>query len=76
MDQDSKTQETCGAHLRNLITPYKNLLALCTMLRCNIIDEIKFRELIDTEFNNDKNSLDNVNELLYFSNYLDNFEWR
>ena len=54
----AKNTETLGAHLRNLLTPYKTLL-------CLIRDEKDIKLDKDTL---EKYGLDNLEELISFSN--------
>ena len=60
--------ETLGAHLRNLLTPYKTLL-------CLIEDEKDIK--LDKE-TLEKYGLDNLDELISFSNseMMENTLWR
>ena len=64
----AKNTETLGAHLRNLLTPYKTLLYL-------IEDEIDIK--LDKE-TLEKYGLDNLEELISFSNVKEMEEtlWR
>lgn len=68
MSKDNKATETLGAHLRNLLTPYKTLL-------CLIEDEKDIK--LDKEAL-DKYGLDNLDELISFSNsdVMENTLWR
>ena len=64
----TKNTETLGAHLRNLLTPYKTLLCL-------------IRDEKDIKFDKDtleKYGLDNLEELISFSNVKEMEEtiWR
>ena len=64
----AKNTETLGAHLRNLLTPYKTLL-------CLIEDEKDIK--LDKE-TLEKYGLDNLDELISFSNseMMENTLWR
>ena len=64
----AKNTETLGAHLRNLLTPYKTLL-------CLIRDEKDIKLDKDTL---EKYGLDNLDELISFSNVKEMEEtlWR
>ena len=64
----TKNTETLGAHLRNLLTPYKTLL-------CLIRDEKDIKLDKDTL---EKYGLDNLEELISFSNVKEMEEtiWR
>ena len=64
----AKNTETLGAHLRNLLTPYKTLL-------CLIRDEKDIKLDKDTL---EKYGLDNLDELISFSNseVMENTLWR
>jgi len=64
----AKNTETLGAHLRNLLTPYKTLL-------CLIRDEKDIKLDKDTL---EKYGLDNLEELISFSNseVMENTLWR
>lgn len=64
----AKNTETLGAHLRNLLTPYKTLL-------CLIRDEKDIKLDKDTL---EKYELDNLEELISFSNVKEMEEtiWR
>jgi hypothetical protein len=64
----AKNTETLGAHLRNLLTPYKTLL-------CLIRDEKDIKLDKDTL---EKYGLDNLEELISFSNVKEMEEtiWR
>ena len=64
----AKNTETLGAHLRNLLTPYKTLL-------CLIEDEKDIK--LDKE-TLEKYELDNLDELISFSNseMMENTLWR
>jgi hypothetical protein len=64
----AKNTETLGAHLRNLLTPYKTLL-------CLIRDEKDIKLDKDTL---EKYGLDNLEELISFSNVkeMEEIIWR
>lgn len=64
----AKNTETLGAHLRNLLTPYKTLL-------CLIRDEKDIKLDKDTL---EEYGLDNLDELISFSNseMMENTLWR
>lgn len=64
----AKNTETLGAHLRNLLTPYKTLL-------CLIEDEKDIKLGKETL---EKYGLDNLDELISFSNseMMENTLWR
>lgn len=68
MSKDNKATETLGAHLRNLLSPYKNLLRLVADVNSGKIDKSCLA----------KYGFDNMDELISFSNseVMENTLWR
>ena len=67
------TFESYGAHLRNLLTPYANLIALVEAFNKNEISETVFLQLTK-----DENFNSNLEEIIDFSkdNKMEQLNWR
>jgi hypothetical protein len=69
--------ESCGEHLRNLITPYCTLLEIFKSLKRYKEEgnENKFNDALDFIMNND---FDNINDIIQFSkiDQMEKANWR
>lgn len=69
--------ESCGEHLRNLITPYCNLLEFFKILKRHKQEgnEDKFNKVLDLLMNHD---FDNINDIIEFSkiDQMEKANWR
>ena len=69
--------ESCGEHLRNLITPYYTLLEIFKSLKRHKEegDEDKFNNVLDFLMNHD---FDNINDIIEFSkiDQMEKANWR
>lgn len=66
-----KQKETCGAHLRNLLTPYKNLIA--------VVDALNSKTLSREAFERVTQGMDvHLDKLIEFSKSreMENAMWR
>ena len=69
--------ESCGEHLRNLITPYCTLLEILKSLKRHKEEgnEEKFNEVLDFLMNH---NFDNINDIIAFSkiDQMEKANWR
>lgn len=65
------SSETCGAKLRNKLTPYCVLLGLVKSFKEGKLSSKKFIEAVSNEY-----AIDNMEDLKEFSKYLDKYNYQ